>query len=66
MYFADWQNNGKSIYNTEEGIALSLGDFHSGSVFEAEIKLDDYQAAELANAIQDGYQPVFTVFKFNT
>lgn len=64
LVFQDWLNkNHESIYNTEKGIELSSGDFHSGAVFEATINCDD--ELELQNALNKGYRPVFYVVKNN-
>ena len=49
-------------YGNSEGeirIELSMGDFHSGTVFEGEIELDPANAKELETAISKGYSPVF-------
>ena len=59
LVFDDWQDNRKSIYATEKGVALSMGAFHSGSTFKADIELDDEDAAELLDAMQEGFVPVF-------
>ena len=40
LIFHDWVKNGESVYDTEDGIELSLSDFHSGTVFYREIRLD--------------------------
>ena len=61
LVFNDWQKNGKSIYNTEAGVHLSMGDFHSGSVFDGEIVVSADQKLELEKAMEAGYQPVFWV-----
>ena len=37
LVFLDWEKDGKSIYNTPEGVELSFGQFHSGTMFDAEI-----------------------------
>jgi len=62
LVFEDWQKNGKSIYNTQKGIELSCGDFHSGSTFSGEIKLTDDQKRELETALASGHTPVFRVY----
>lgn len=61
LVFHDWCKLCKSIYSTEEGIELSLGDFHSGTTFDAEIELDEGNEKELKRAIKNGYQPTFYV-----
>ena len=59
LIFSDWEKNSKSIYATDKGIDLTMGDFHSGSTFDAEVNLNEEQEQELKQAIQDGYDPVF-------
>ena len=61
LVFDDWRKNGKSIYETEEGIELILGDFHSGSIFDGEINLDEGDSKELQKALDSGFTPVFYV-----
>ena len=63
LIFHDWIRDGESIYNTEEGVYLSFGDFHSGTTFNGTIELNTEQRAELLNAIQSGAHPVFMVVK---
>lgn len=63
LAFQDWQRNGKSVYNTSEGIELSMGMFHSGTIFEATIKLDEDEAVDLLEYLAEGYEPVFSVFE---
>lgn len=58
LVFDDWRLDGESIYSTLEGIELSMGPFHSGTIFDVEIDtygVDD----ELAEALAAGYRPVF-------
>ncbi|MCL4486833.1 MAG: hypothetical protein M1570_01725 [Chloroflexi bacterium] len=60
LVFDDWRGkNRKSIYHTEKGVELSMGDFHSGTVFMADIQLDEDSARELEAALSGGYIPVF-------
>ena len=48
LVFHDWLRRGQSIYSTLEGISLSSGDLHSGTVFKCEITFTDpYVANEL-------------------
>lgn len=65
----DWRNNKHaSIYSELQGVELSTGVFHSGTTFEAEIKLDEADeadAAELAEATCAGFVPVFYVVPDN-
>ena len=64
LVFNDWRyNDGRSVYNSEEGLTLSSGDFHSGTTFNASLELDEEQAAELKTALEDGYTPVFELVK---
>jgi hypothetical protein len=60
LVFEDWRDREhRSIYNTPEGVELSMGSFHSGTTFEAELELDPDDSANLAAALRDGYRPVF-------
>ena len=51
------------VYHTEKGVELSSHDFHSGTTFWGSIDLDEDSAAELQEALADGYHPVFYVVK---
>ena len=55
----DWQRACKSIYNTEEGLVLSLGALHSGTVFHGTIRLDVEEEAHLLEAMKTGAYPTF-------
>ena len=66
LVFEDWKKRGYSIYNTEKGIELSSGDFHSGTTFNGEIHLDGEQIEELKRAFYDGYTPSFIVYGNNS
>lgn len=60
LVFADWKDvAGDSVYQTEAGVQLSMGSFHSGSVFPAEIRLSPDDAVDLRKALARGYKPVF-------
>jgi uncharacterized protein YjfI (DUF2170 family) len=64
IVFDDWRQKGKgeSIYNTELGIELSLGDLHSGTTFETEIDLPEDLEKEIEIAMREyGAYPVFRV-----
>jgi len=62
LIFNDWQNQEyDSIYNTEEGISLSMTDFHAGTTFNGEIIIDSEQEKFLKEAINEGYRPVFFI-----
>jgi len=60
LVFADWCKQGKSIYNTPEGIDLSMGSFHSGTTFDAEIDVLGEENS-LRSAIRKGFEPHFYV-----
>jgi len=67
LIFYDWQDYDwqdpefNSLYNTFNGNILSAGDFHSGTTFDGEIKLDAEQEAELKASMQNGNRPVFWI-----
>ena len=62
LVFADWQNSEfDSIYNAPQGIPLTIGDFHSGSKFDAIIELDEEQHDELKTALRKGFIPFITI-----
>jgi hypothetical protein len=61
LVMEDWRQVGTphSIYNTEIGVALSLGDMHSGTTFEAVVELPPGVQAEIEAAWRDhGAYPV--------
>lgn len=51
----------KDIYSTEEGIELSMGDFHSGTVFTGKIDVQDEEW--LKEQIDNDYIPHFYITK---
>lgn len=60
LVFNDWQDeNFKSVYSTEEGVSLSMSNFHSGSTFNCNVELSESEIQDLKNAIKDGYRPIF-------
>jgi len=60
LIFDDWRDkNHKSIYSTETGIELSLGDLHSGTTFDATIDLSPYDENLFKKARSEGIYPVF-------
>jgi len=61
LVFDDWRKVGKSVYCTEAGVELSMGSFHSGTMFSGTIDLEETDAHELREALEKGYQPVFWV-----
>lgn len=62
LVFDDWRKRGISVYNTEPGFELSIGNFHCGTIFNAEIEIPGDEA-ELARAIAAGYEPCFYAIK---
>lgn len=62
LVFYDWveKGTGASVFGTKRGMKLSLGDFHTGTVFHAEIELEDYQG-EFEAAAEKGVVPLFYV-----
>jgi hypothetical protein len=63
LIFDDWKKQGKSVYNTEKGIELSNGDFHSGTTFDGIIELNQEQHEELKQALEEFYNPVFWIME---
>lgn len=62
LVFDDWRQIGKpdSIYNTELGLALSSGDLHSGTTFDAKVIIDENVMQEIREAMNEhGAYPVF-------
>lgn len=60
--FSDWRRAGVSIYDTEEGLDLSMGGLHSGTVFRGEIEMNSDDAEDFRRALESGAHPVFKVF----
>jgi hypothetical protein len=62
LVFQDWKDqSGQSIYISPIGNELSMGVFHSGSTFSADIRLGEDDSQALAEALKNGFQPVFYV-----
>ena len=62
LVFHDWiDKDQKSVYSTEEGIELTMGSFHHGTVFEGQLYLKPGDDQELKEAVEAGYTPVFYV-----
>lgn len=61
LVFDDWRKKGfgHSIYDTEKGIELSSGSFHTGTIFTGSISLDDEEYEQFKQALGRGYHPVF-------
>ena len=58
----DWRQlgNSESIYGTPLGWKLSLGDLHSGTTFDVEVRVSEDVEEEIIKAMQDhGAYPVF-------
>lgn len=62
LVFSDLQRMGKPIYQTEEGVKLTMGDFHSGTVFTGSIDLDEDNEIDLERIFEAGANPVFAIF----
>lgn len=59
LVFEDWQGKDhKSIYDDLDN-GLTLGPFHHGTTFKAEIDLDPEDAKELETAMKNGATPVW-------
>lgn len=60
LVFEEWrsQYHGR-LQPLAEVADLGLGDFHSGSTFEATIEVDADAERELEEAMSIGYRPVF-------
>ena len=61
LVFDDWKKDYKSVYSTEKGVDLSMGPFHSGTIFEGEIDLHSSEEEELAKAMEAGFVPHFYI-----
>ena len=61
LVFDDWRKDGQTVYDTEEGMELSLGDFHTGTTFSGGIELDAVSERELRGALEAGCEPLFVV-----
>ena len=55
LVFDDWRQIGKdeSIYGTELGIRLSLGDLHSGTTFDAGVTLSKEVEDEILEVMKE-------------
>lgn len=63
----DWRETGvsESIYNTELGVNLSMGDLHSGTAFEAEVELPPWATKEIEAAWKEhGAYPVLRLIPY--
>jgi len=63
----DWRLEGKadSIYSTELGLELSMGDLHSGTTWEGEIKVTPEIEEEIREAMKEHKAyPVFRVLPY--
>ena len=61
MTFDDLRRKGKSMYSTEEGVQMTMGDIHSGSTFSGTITLDEENMDQLNKMFEAGLQPVFWI-----
>lgn len=61
LIFEDWRKNGKSVYNTVEGLRLTKGSLHHGTTWGGTIDFDFDDEAEIKEALSKGYKPVFII-----
>ncbi len=61
LVFVSWQKEGKSVYDTEEGDKLFIGDFHHGTIFKGTIELDEEETSRIKQAWKAGIHPVFDI-----
>jgi len=63
LVFCDWQtaDGESSVYSTQAGVELSLGNLHSGTVFEASAAFTICDDADLRKAWRLGIVPVFAL-----
>ena len=63
LIFDDWKDipNNKSVYSTELGVNLSMGQLHSGTIFEGLIQLEEDQVADIEEGMKHNIKPVFYV-----
>jgi len=60
LVFSYWlDKDNRSVYSTEEGVRLSMGQFHSGTTFDGTVRLDPDDRMELEEALASGYTPAF-------
>ncbi len=62
--FVSWQKHGKSVYDSEEGEQLFVGDLRRGVEFTGSIELDDEEVQRIQDAAKKGIRPVFDLFIF--
>lgn len=64
IVFDDWKHTetNKSVYQTELGLKLSIGNLHSGTTFDAVIYISDDDYEKICKAANDnGVRPYFYV-----
>lgn len=59
LIFHRWEDAGRNISRTEQGVELSMGDLHSGTCFEIEVDLGEENKEMLLQALELGYVGVF-------
>jgi len=65
LVLTDLEKDGKSVYNTSDGLAVSLGSLHSGTTFTTLIQLTDEEMNDIQDALENGIHPVFSLhFKY--
>lgn len=63
LVFDEWRNRQQWRVSGAEYGELAAGDFHSGTIFMADLDVDEEQAQALQQALNRGYAPVFYVIK---
>lgn len=61
--FKDWTKQGKSIYDTPEGIKLVTTNFHAGTVFDGILFLLPEEETVLLEAFKDGKEAIFGTYE---
>jgi len=62
LVFWEWKSNVLTNISGSERMLLETDDFHAGSTFKGEIKLDKGQEEDLKHSLEMGYKPLFTVY----
>lgn len=62
--FVSWQKHGKSVYDSDEGQQLFVGDLRRGIEFVGTIELDDEEVQRIQEAAKKGIRPVFDLLIF--
>ena len=57
----DLEKDGKSVYNSPKGLAISLGSLHSGTTFTGLLSLSKEEMQDIETAIENDIHPVFSL-----